>query len=170
MSDNDLDIDNDETGVSPTLNDLRKQASETVGTAKDALASVATEARAKLSEILDRQKMAGADQLSSLVRAVQAAAGELDVESPQTARLVRVAASSVDRFAGDLRSKDVPDILAAVTTFARRQPAVVFAGSVIVGFVLARFLKSDGPVERSTGLRQPGFRAWSAAHRDEPSD
>ena len=86
------------------------------------------------------------------------------------ARLVRVGASSIDRFAGDLRSKRVSDMSASLTAFARQQPAAVFAASVLAGFVLARFLKSDDSVERSITRQQPGYREWSTAHRDETTE
>ena len=150
-----------------TLEDLKGQASEAAGSAKETLGTMASEARTKLNEIVDHQKTAGADQLSGLARAVQTAAGDLDDKSPQVARLVRDAASSVDRFAGDLRSKDVRDVLASVSTFARQQPVAFFAGSVLAGFVLARFLKSDAAPKTGPLSQQTGYRDWAAAHRDE---
>ena len=150
-----------------TLHDLQGQASEAVGTAKDTLGTMASDARTKINDIVDHQKSAGADQLAGIARAVQTAAGDLDEKNPQVARLVRDAASSVDRFAGDLRSKDVRDVLASVTTFARQQPVAFFAGSVLAGFVLARFLKSDAAPKPSGAGQQSGYRDWAASHRDE---
>ena len=149
------------------VNDLKGQASEAAGTAKDTLGTMASEARTKINDIVDHQKSAGADQIAGIARAVQTAAGDLDEKNPQVARFVRDAASSVDRFAGDLRSKDVRDVLASVTTFARQQPVAFFAGSVLAGFVLARFLKSDAAPKASASPQQSSYRDWAAAHRDE---
>lgn len=146
------------------FHDLKGQAAQAASDAKTTLSSMTDEARGKLSEIVDHQKGAGADQLSGLAQAASKAAGELDEKSPQVARLVRDAASSVDRFAGDLRNRDVRDVLSSVTSFARQQPVAFFAGSVLAGFVLARFLKSEAPPVTSTPNSR--YRDWSASHRD----
>ena len=169
MQNNDLDdsVNKAKQGVASTLDTLKGQASDAAGTAKETLGTMATEARSKINDIVDHQKAAGADQLSGISRAVHTAAGDLDEKNPQIARLVRDAATSVDRFAGDLRSKDVGDVLASVTTFARQQPVAFFAGSVLAGFILARFLKSEAAPKASAPARQAGYRDWAAAHRDE---
>ena len=129
-----------------SLDDLKSQAAQAAEQARGTLSNIASDARSKINDIVDTQKSAGADHLAGLARAAQSAAGDLDEKSPQVARLVRDAASSVDRFAGDLRNRDVREVLDQVTSFARQQPVAFFAGSVLVGFVLARFLKSDAPV------------------------
>jgi uncharacterized membrane protein YdfJ with MMPL/SSD domain len=46
------------------------------------------------------------------------------------------------RAADDLRNRSMEDLVDSFTRFARRQPAAAFAGSVLAGFVLSRFLKS----------------------------
>ncbi|WP_131195728.1 hypothetical protein [Lichenihabitans psoromatis] len=122
---------------------LKDQAAQAADDAKGSLTAMASDARGKLSEIVDDQKSAGAEHLSRFAKAAQSAAGELDEKNPQVARLVRDAASSIDRFADDLQHRDLRDVLEQVTTFARKQPVAFFAGSVLAGFALARFLKSD---------------------------
>ncbi len=136
---------NVKTASLSTMEDLKGQASQAAEQARGTLNTMASEARGKVNEIVDHQKVAGADQLSGLAKAAQTAAGDLDEKNPQVARLVRDAASSVDRFAGDLRNRDVRDVLDSVTGFARHQPVAFFAGSVLIGFVLARFLRSEAP-------------------------
>lgn len=126
-----------------SLDDLKGQASQAVQDAKGSLTTIASDARGKLNDIVDQQKAAGAGHLSGLAHAAQTAAGDLDDKNPQVARLIRDAASSVDRFAGDLRERNLGDVVASVAGFARQQPVAFFAGSVLMGFVLARFLKSE---------------------------
>ncbi|UDL93277.1 hypothetical protein LGH83_11780 [Lichenihabitans sp. PAMC28606] len=130
------------TSVIETLKD---QAAQAADDAKGSLTAMASDARGKVSDIVDSQKSAGAEHLSRFAKAAQSAAGELDEKNPQVARLVRDAASSIDRFADDLHHRDLRDVLEQVTTFARKQPVAFFAGSVLAGFALARFLKSDAP-------------------------
>ena len=123
--------------------DLKQRANQHVGEAKDVVASFASEARSKVADIVDQQKNAGAEQLSTFSRAAHSAAGDLEEQSPQVAKLVRDAASTVESFAGDLRSSSLGDVVASVTSFARKQPVAFFGASVLAGFVLARFVKSE---------------------------
>jgi hypothetical protein len=157
-----------------TVEDLKTQAAQAAETAKSSLSAMAAEARGKVNEIVDTQKRAGADQLSGFARAAHTAAGELEATSPSVARLVHDAAATVDEFAGNLRASDLRDVLSSVSSFARQQPVAFFAGSVLAGFALARFLKSDAEVSRASpparysgGLdADTGYRTWSATHPD----
>lgn len=149
----------------PSVDDLKNQASQAASDARASLSGLAIEARDKVNAAVDNQKAAGADQLAGLAQAVQAAAGELEGKSPAMARVVRDAAASVDRFAGDLRSSDVRDVVASVTSFARQQPVAFFAGSVLIGFALARFFKSETTgSSASSGPISPGYGQWSSTH------
>jgi uncharacterized phage infection (PIP) family protein YhgE len=123
--------------------DLKSQADAHIDDAKSVISSMADEARSRIAEIIDQQKSLGADKLSGISRAAQNAAGDLEGQNPHVARLVRDAAGSVDRIAGDLRSSSLSDVVASVSDFARKQPVAFFAGSVLAGFVLARFIKSE---------------------------
>ncbi|MCW6509459.1 hypothetical protein [Lichenifustis flavocetrariae] len=123
--------------------DLKSQASAHVDEAKTVISSMADEARNRIADIIDQQKAIGADKLSGISRAAQNAASDLEPQNPNMAKLVRDAAGSVDRIAGDLRASNLGDVVASVTTFARKQPVAFFAGSVLAGFVLARFFKSE---------------------------
>lgn len=134
------------------LNDIKTQAAQAADTARGTLGGIASDARGRINDMVDQQKTAGADQLSGIAKAVQNAAGDLQDKSPQVARLVGDAASSVDRFAGDLRNRDVRDVLDQVTGFARQQPVAFFAGSVLAGLLLARFLKSGSQGAAYTGV------------------
>ena len=129
------------------VDELKDRAAQHAGDARDVVSNIASEARNKIADMVDQQKNAGADQLSILSRAAQNAAGDLDEKSPQVARLVRDAASTVDSLAGDLRSSSLNDVVASVSSFARKQPVAFFAASVLAGFVLARFVKSEPVVE-----------------------
>ena len=133
---------------------LKTQAVQTTEDARGTLNAMAGEARERVSSIVDEQKSVGAAHLSGLAKAAQTAAGDLDENNPTVARLVRDAAASVDHFADNLRNSDVRDVLGSVSSFARQQPVAFFAGSVLVGFALARFLKAEavtapGPAPRA---------------------
>ena len=122
--------------------------------------SVGDEARQKASEAVEplkerarnaaeAQKAAGADQLASLGTAMHGAAGELAKEMPQAAGYVHSAADTLQNASSALRERSIEDLVTAFNNFARKQPAAAFAGSVLAGFALARFLKSSHAEHRS---------------------
>jgi hypothetical protein len=133
---------NDRAGASS----IRDQASQAADEAKGAAASIAEQARARLNDIVDQQKAAGADKIAGVAKAAHSAADNLDETNPHMARLVRSAAENVDRIADDFRSRDIGDVLATVADFGRRQPVAFFGGAVLAGFLLSRFFKSDAPL------------------------
>ena len=122
---------------------IRSQAAQAAGSARGALNAMVGDARDHLNDDVSQQKDAGAAQLAGLAKAAQNAAGELDAQNPTVARAVRDAAETVDRMAENLRSSDVRQLLQTMTTLARTYPVAVFAGSLLTGFALARFLKAD---------------------------
>jgi hypothetical protein len=56
-----------------------------------------------------------------------------------------------------LRHRSVDDLVEGISNFARTQPVVFFAGAIITGFALTRFLKSSGH-DAGQGWRQAGTR------------
>lgn len=131
---------------------FRQGTSQAADEARGVAASIAEQARARLNEIVDQQKTAGADRISGVAKAAHSAAGDLDKTNPQLGRLVRSAAENVDRIAEDVRSRDLGDVLATLADFGRRQPVAFFGGAVVAGFLVARFFKSDAPVVDEAAL------------------
>jgi hypothetical protein len=56
---------------------------------------------------------------------------------------IKDVAKQLDTMASALRERSVDDMLGDVTDFARKQPALFFAGAVAAGFALSRFAKSS---------------------------
>ena len=125
---------------------IRDQASEAADDAKGAAASIAEQARARLNEIVDQQKAAGADKIAGVAKAAHSAASDLDETNPHMARLVRSAADGVERIADDVRGRDIGEVFSTLADFGRRQPVAFFGGAVLAGFILSRFFKSDAPL------------------------
>jgi hypothetical protein len=61
------------------------------------------------------------------------------------------AADQVERFSGYLRETDVDEIMDEVRGFARRRPGVFLGGTVALGFLATRFLKSSSQEAGSAG-------------------
>lgn len=134
--------------------------SDVLGAAKDAaratLDAVSGQASALAGSVADevaqtgeQQKQRGADALCAFACAVRKAADDIHQESPMVARQIQRAAEKVETFSESLRGRNVKDLLADATELARSQPAAFFAGSMVAGFALARFLKSSAPARSS---------------------
>jgi len=124
--------------------DLSAAVDEMKATARDAAGHVMEEAR----DFAEERKEAGADNVGRLGRAVHGAADQLAHELPQAAGFIHSAAETLQDASSTLRQRSIEDMVAGFRDFARRQPAAAFAGSVLAGFALARFLKSSSPRQR----------------------
>lgn len=137
--------------VARASREVRHQAHEITATAVE-----------QADQYAARQKEAGAEHVANLARAVNRAAGELEGTSPEPARYARQAASSVDSFSSRLRQRSVQELVADVDDFVRREPALFFAGAVMAGIVVSRFLLSSEEREhaaRHHGAPGPAARA-----------
>jgi glycerol-3-phosphate dehydrogenase len=117
--------------------------------AKEAAASLASDAQQKARGLLNMQVTAGADLAGHVAESAHCAADNLDQNAPQLAELVRGAAERVDEFAQDLRGRTVEDLVRTASDFTRRQPALMFGLASLAGFLAFRVLKSMPP--RSSG-------------------
>jgi len=127
-------------GSAPSVSATMEQAQKTASAATDRLKN---RARDKARDLAEQQKAAGADQLGGMAQAMEAAAGELQKQMPFAAEYVDDVAARLDDLASALRERSVDDMLGNVSDFARRQPAVFFAGAIAAGFALSRFAKSS---------------------------
>jgi hypothetical protein len=110
-------------------------------------------AEAKINE----QKDSAASDLGNFAQALRRAAGETGGErQPGVGRVAELAADSLERLSGTLRSKDLNALVREVETFARNQPVAFFGAAVATGFLALRFVKSSsrpattGPGDRSS--------------------
>jgi hypothetical protein len=113
--------------------------------AKDAAASLASDAGQKAKGFLNMQVASGSDLAGHVARSVRSAADSLDPNAPQLASLARGAAERVEQFSRDLRGQTVEDLVRTASEFTRRQPALVFGLASLAGFLAFRVLKSSSP-------------------------
>ena len=113
--------------------------------AKDAAASLASDASQKAKGFLNMQVSSGSDLAGHVARSVRCAADNLDPNAPQLAGLARGAAERLDQFSRDIRGQTVEDMVRTASEFTRRQPALVFGLASLAGFLAFRVLKSSPP-------------------------
>jgi hypothetical protein len=121
--------------------DRRKGAADV----QDDLKGVARGMKDEIIETADEAKAEGVNQMGGISRAVHGAADELGRELPQAAGYIHSVADRLESASSTLRERRVEDLMSDFNSFARRQPATAFAGSVLAGFALSRFLKSSAP-------------------------
>jgi alkylation response protein AidB-like acyl-CoA dehydrogenase len=118
-------------------------AASLISSAAENLKNRAAEAvRDTAVDYAEQRKREGAERIKDFGRAVHGAADEIGKEIPQAAEYVHSAASRIESAADELRNRSLEELISGFTRFARQQPAAAFAGAVLAGFVLSRFLKT----------------------------
>jgi ElaB/YqjD/DUF883 family membrane-anchored ribosome-binding protein len=85
-----------------------------------------------------------ADRIGGIAQATGSAAGDLAAQVPQAAEALHDLAKRLDSAASALRERSIDEWIKSADDFARRQPVIFFAGAMLTGFALTRFLKSAG--------------------------
>jgi hypothetical protein len=134
--------------ASATAGDVKEQAQKLAGDAKAAMSELASDAASKARDMAESQKDIGARSLANVARAIHSAAREMVEESPQIARYANVAADRLDEVSKAIKERPLGRLVDDVTGYARQQPVAFLAGSVVLGALLARFLKSSSASER----------------------
>ena len=114
---------------------------------------------------LTTQKDLGTDALGHVAEAVRSGTQRLrDEEHDTIANYVDTAADQIERWASQLREKDVNELIADVQRLARRRPAMFIGSAFAFGLVAARFLKSsnqqDGVASGSESFQQPSYAGY----------
>jgi hypothetical protein len=122
-----------------------KSKGESTTDMQDELKGMAGGVEDEIVDAADEAKARGGDQVAGVSRAVHSAADELGRELPQAAGYIHSVADGLESASSALRERSVEDLVSTFNNFARRQPAAAFAGSVLAGFALSRFLKSSAP-------------------------
>jgi hypothetical protein len=115
-----------------------------LGETAEAIKERAAEAlKGTAADFAEAGKDTGAERIGRLGRAVHGAANEIGKELPQAAEYVHTAGEGLENAAAHLRDHSVEDLFESFNRFARRQPVAAFAGAILAGFVLSRFIKSS---------------------------
>ena len=110
---------------------------------KGAINEIAEPLKDKAEQLAQQQKQVGSGHMRKLATAVDAAARELEPEMPKIANSVHEVAHRIEKTADDLRNRNMDELFEEFDRYARKQPAIVFGGALVAGFVLSRFLKSS---------------------------
>jgi hypothetical protein len=123
------------------LDAIKQQAAEDADRlrhqAKDQLDAAGQKAKSFAAE----QKDLAAGQLSGIASAITRVADELDTSDQRVvARYARDLANGLDKMSGNVRNREVDDLLGAAQDFGRNQPVAFLGMAALAGFVASRFV------------------------------
>ena len=132
----------------------REQIREVKNQVVDQAKNTFQQARDRASSSLGESKSQIAEQFGTVADALRRTTEHLRSEDQQRiAGLTDTIARQVDQVANYLRNKDARAMKQDLENLARRQPALMLGGALVLGLIGARFLKSS---ERSRGAQRIG--------------
>jgi hypothetical protein len=127
-----------------TSEQVKEQVREQAQVAQERARGAAGQTRSRLRDQVDQRSTRAGERLSGTAADVRSVAEELRRQGKDTpARLAEQTAGQTDRVADYLKGASGERLLRDVEDFARRQPWVVAAGGLALGFAASRFLKAS---------------------------
>jgi hypothetical protein len=140
--------------------DFKEAAKTATRAVRQQATQLASDVGHELSRTAEAQKARGVEAIQGFSRAINAAAAELEGQSPLIAQYVRDAAEKVKGLSSNIEGRDVNELMKVASELARSQPLLFIGGAVAAGFALSRFLKSSA---NPRDEQQPGESDLSAA-------
>jgi hypothetical protein len=143
-----------------TTEQVKEQVRDKAQVAQEKTKGVLGQARSRLRDQVDQRSTRAGDQVHSAAQDLRSAAQQLRGQGKDTpARVAEQVADRAESFGGYLRDADGERLLRDVEDFARRQPWLVAAGGLALGFAASRLLKASG-----SGRYQAGSDRSSTDH------
>ena len=137
----------------------REQIREVKDKVVDQAKTTLQQARDRAGSSLGESKSQFAEQFGTIADALRRTTEHLRSEDQQRiAGITETVASQVDQVANYLRSKDAGAMRVDLENLARRQPALMVGGALLLGLIGARFLKSSQREKQFRGGSQGGGR------------
>jgi len=116
-------------------------------------------ARDQAAEYVDRRKDSAAQSVADVANSLRESGGAFE-DRPNIKVFVDNAADGLDQLADTIRERTFADLYDDIEEFARRRPTAFAGAATVVGFMLARFLKSSA---ENAEIRRQDARRRSAA-------
>jgi hypothetical protein len=135
-----------------TTEQVNDQVRDTTQLAQDKARGALGQARSRLRDQIDQRSTQAGEQVQSTVLDVRSMAEQLRGQGKDTpARVAEQVADRAESFGSYLRDADGERLLRDVEDVARRQPWLVAAGGLALGFAASRFLKASSSRRYQTG-------------------
>jgi hypothetical protein len=145
------------------MSDMTQQGGDRV---RDQASRAAGQVQEQAQAFISGQKEVAADHIEGVAKVLHDTVDQLRQKSPGAVTdYAERAVESLDSVANALRERDVRDLVGQVEDFARRQPVLFLAGTVAIGFALARFLKSSSRGGASYGQGSGSYRSNGSGYQ-----
>jgi hypothetical protein len=136
-----MDTEVGRTAGTATVND---QVRDTTQLVQDKAQGALGQARSRLRDQVDQRSTKAGEQVQSTAQDMRSMAEQLRGQGKDTpARVAEQVADRAESFGSYLRDADGERLLRDVENVARRQPWLIAAGGLALGFAASRFLKAS---------------------------
>ena len=130
----------------PIAEQAKQQAQQAVQQGRQTAGHVWDLARGQFRSQLTGQKERAATGLDDIAQLIRQSGSQLAEQGhPGSSHYADQIADRIAQVAGSVHEKEVEELLADTENFARARPTLFLSIAAVLGFVLARFLKSSGP-------------------------
>jgi hypothetical protein len=127
-----------------TTDQVKDQVKEKAQVAQDKTRGALGQARGRISDQVDQRSTEAGERIAGTASDVRSIADELRSQGKDgPARVAEQVADRAESFGTYLRDADGERLLQDIEDFARRQPWLVAAGGLALGFAASRFLKAS---------------------------
>ena len=145
------------TGETGTTDQVKDQMRDKAQVAQDKARGALGQARGRLSDQVDQRSTQAGERIAGTASDVRSIAEELRNQGKDApANLAEQVASQADRVGDYLKGASGDRILRDVEDFARRQPMLVAAAGLALGFAASRFLKASSSRRYQSGYQTSG--------------
>jgi hypothetical protein len=151
-----------------TTHQVKDQVRDKAQVAQDKARGALGQARGRLSDQVDQRSTQAGERIAGTASDVRSIAQELRGQGKDTpANLAEQVAGQADRVGDYLKGASGDRILRDAEDFARRQPMLVAAGALALGFAASRFLKASSGRRYEAGYQPRHERQEDGAYDDE---
>src|SRR5215216_2340530 len=148
------------TGDGGTAEQVKDQVRDKAQVAQEKARGAASQARGRISEQVDQRSTQVGERIAGTAGDVRSIADQLRSQGKDTpATLAEQVANQADRVGDYLKGASGDRILRDAEDFARRQPMLVAAAGLALGFAASRFLKASSSRRYESSYGDGGYRA-----------
>jgi hypothetical protein len=155
-----------EESTGSTTDQVKDQVREKAQVAQDKARGAVGQARGRLSDQVDQRSTQAGERITGTAADVRTIAEELRRQGKDApANLAEQVAGQGERVGDYLKGASGDRLLRDLEDFARRQPMLVAAGGLVLGFAASRFLKASSSRRYQSGdggYQAGGYDRWSA--------
>ena len=141
------------SAVSKLADTAQQTAQQAAEGLRHTASSLASDTRDRMKGLLREKVASGAELCGQVAGSARRAADDLERNSPQISGLLRDASVRMEEFSRNLHANSVDELIETASSYARRQPAVLFGAAAVAGFALFRLFKAgseEGSLRRGT--------------------